>query len=115
MSAAAMASLQRELYAGEEEEQYATPPRVPPPGETIDDSSETSDGAVPANPVSGQVAGQMTPTPTPGGGVGAIDTPDSSNSGTLGSTPVGSDDADQPASRREFSACGATSRKPAPG
>ena len=25
MSAAAMASLQRELYAGEEEEQYATP------------------------------------------------------------------------------------------
>ena len=49
MSAAAMASLQRELYAGEEEEQYATPPRVPPPGEIINDSSETSDGAVPAD------------------------------------------------------------------
>ena len=102
MSAAAMASLQRELYAGEEEEQYATPPRVPPPGETIDDSSETSDGAVPADPVSGQVAGQMTPTPTPGGGVGAICTPDTSSSGTLGSTPVDPDNADQPASRREL-------------
>ena len=97
-----MASLQRELYAGEEEEQYATPPRVPPPGEIIDDSSETSDGAVPADPVSGQVAGQMTPTPTPGGGVGAICTPDTSSSGTIGSTPVDPDHVDQPASRREF-------------
>ena len=61
MSAAAMASLQRELYAGEEEEQS-----------------------------------------TPGGGVGAIDTPDPSSSGTIGSTPVDPDNADQPASRREF-------------
>ena len=57
MSAAAMASLQRELYAGEEEE-YATPPRVPAPGEIIEESSETSDGTVPADPVSGQSAGQ---------------------------------------------------------
>ena len=57
MSAAAMASLQRELNAGEEEEQYATPPRVPPPGEIIEDSSETSDGAEPADLVSGQSAG----------------------------------------------------------
>ena len=102
MFAAAMASLQRELYAGEEEEQYATPPRVPPPGETIDDSSETGDGAVPVDPASGQVAGQMTPTPTPGGGVGAICTLDPSSSGTIGSTPVDPDDADQSASRREL-------------
>ena len=117
MSAAAMASLQRELNAGEEEEQYATPPRVPPPGEIIEDSSETSDGAEPADPVSGQSAGRsrgrsptprpapghpMNSTPNPGGGVGAICTPDSSNSATLGSTPVNPGDVDQPASRREL-------------
>ena len=116
MSAAAMASLQRELYAGEEEE-YATPPRVPAPGDIVEESSETSDGAEPADLVSEQSAGpnrgrsptprpapgyQMPPTPTPGGGVGTICTPDSSNSGTLGSTPVNPGDADQPASRREL-------------
>ena len=74
MSAAAMASLQRELNAGEEEEQYATPPRVPPPGHTIESSIETSDGAVLADAVSGQAAGQMTPTHTAVGGMGAIST-----------------------------------------
>ena len=46
-----MASLQRELQAGEEEEQYATRARVQPQGETIDSASERSDGAEPANPV----------------------------------------------------------------
>ena len=53
MSAAAMAALQRELYAGEEEE-YATPPRVPAPGDIVEESSETSDGAEPADLVSEQ-------------------------------------------------------------
>ena len=98
-----MASLQRELQAGEEEEQYAPPsPRAPPPGEAIDSASETSDGAAPANPAPGQVAGQMTPTPTPNGGVGAIGTPETSSSGTIGSTPLDPDQAEQPASRREL-------------
>ena len=70
MSAAAMASLQRELHAGEEEEQYATPPRVLPPGDTVESFSETSDGAVLADAVSGQAAGQMTPTSTAAGAGG---------------------------------------------
>ena len=78
------------------------PPHVPPPGETIDSASETSDGAEPANPVSGQVAGQMTPTPTSNGGVGAIGTPETSSSGTIGSTPLDPEQAEQPASRREL-------------
>ena len=102
MSAAAMASLQRELQAGEEEEQYATPPRVPPPGETINTTSERSDGTEPANPSSGPVAGQMTPTSTSHGGVGVIGTPEASRSGTIESPPLGPGQADQPASRREL-------------
>ena len=102
MSAAAMASLQRELNAGEEEEQYATPPRVPPPGDTIENSSETSDVAVHADDVSGQAAGQMTSTRTAAGGVGAISTPETSSSGTMGSTPLDPGQAEHPASRREL-------------
>ena len=97
-----MASLQRELNAGEEEEQYATPPRVPPPGDTVESSSETSDGAAPADAVSGQAVGQMTPTHTAAGGVGAISTPETSSSGTIGSTPLDLGQAEQPASRREL-------------
>ena len=102
MSAAAMASLQRELQAGEEEEQRAPAPRVPPMGGAIDSSSETSDGAVPANPVSGQVVGQMTSTPSSHGAVGAIGTPETSISGTIGSTPLDPEQAEQPALRREL-------------
>ena len=50
MSAAAMASLQRELQAGEEEEQSATPPRTQQQGEVIDSESEDSEGAQPSAP-----------------------------------------------------------------
>ena len=102
MYAAAMASLQRELSAGEEEDQYATPPRVPPPGDAIDGASETSDGAVPVDTVSGPVTGQMTPTPTSNWGVGAIGTLGAGSSGTIGSTPLDPEQAEQPASRREL-------------
>ena len=120
MAAAAMALLQREL---QEEEQYATPPRVPPPGEAIETDSETSDGAAPEELGSGQSAGQsrgrsptprpvqghpMDHTPTPGGGVGPINFPETSSSGTLGSTPLDPGPADQPAYAVSFYACGGT-------